>query len=123
MRPVPVATAETRPFWEAAKRQELSLPRCPRCALLHYPPPPRCPKCLGIELRWERLSGRGRLKAWTTVAIDLLPGVKPPYVIAEVELAEQPDLVMVAHVTGGPLRVDAEVDTAFAEGYPEFRVR
>jgi len=99
---------------------------------LSYPPPPRCPRCLVDDFTWEKLSGSGRLKSWTTVHIDVLPGVEPPFTIAEVELIEQPGLSMVAHIVGTPaemLKTDAAVELSFVASevdksiaLPEFRL-
>ncbi len=132
-RPIPVPTAETRAFWTGAAGNELWLPRCRSCGVLSYPPPPRCPRCLVDEFTWEKLSGTGRLKSWTTIHIDVLPGVEPPFVIAEVELTDQPDLIMVAHMVGAPaerLKRDAAVNVSFVPSgtdknvaLPEFRLR
>jgi uncharacterized protein len=131
-RPIPVPTAETRPFWTAAAGNELWLPRCRSCHVLSYPPPPRCPRCLVDDFTWEKLSGTGRLKSWTTIHIDVLPGVEPPFTIGEVELAEQADLFMVAHIVGTPaemLKTDAVVELSFVASdadkkvaLPEFRL-
>ncbi len=130
-RPVPVATVETRPFWAAALAGELQLPRCVACDRLYYPPPPRCPSCLGDRLAWTRLSGGGRLAAWTTVHLATLPGVAPPFVLAEVELAEQPGLILSALLVGAPaqrLRIGTAVEVTFSHAgpgeaaYPQVRV-
>lgn len=40
------------------------------------------------------MSGRARLLSWTRVELPTIPGVQPPFTIAEIELAEQADLVM-----------------------------
>jgi uncharacterized protein len=108
------------------------LPRCRSCHALHYPPPPHCPRCLVADFAWEKLSGMGRLKSWTTIHIDVLPGVGPPFTIGEVELTEQPGLIMVAHIVGTPaekLETDAPVKISFATSksdksvaFPEFHV-
>jgi uncharacterized OB-fold protein len=92
--PTPVPTPETRPFWEAARRHELCLPRCRACAKLIFFPRAVCPHCLGTDLDWERLSGRGTLHTFTVVHRGLrgFP-LGPPYVIAMVELAEGPRLM------------------------------
>jgi uncharacterized protein len=84
------------------------------------------------DFAWERLSGQGRLKSWTTIHIDVLPGVEPPFIIGEVELIEQPGLIMVAHIVGTSaemLRVDAAVTISFVGpeagervAVPEFRL-
>ncbi len=131
-RPAPVPTAETRAFWTGAAENELWLPRCRSCHVLSYPPPPRCPRCLLDDFAWEKLSGTGRLKSWTTIHIDVLPGVEAPFTIGEVELTEQPGLVMVAHVVGTPaamLKTDAAIKISFVPSdtdksiaLPEFRL-
>ena len=84
------------------------------------------------DFAWEKLSGTGRLKSWTTIHIDVLPGVQPPFVIGEVELTEQPDLIIVAHIVGPPaemLKTDAAVKISFVPSntdksiaLPEFRL-
>jgi uncharacterized OB-fold protein len=108
------------------------LPRCRSCQNLYYPPPPRCPSCLVDDFAWEKLSGQGRLKSWTTIHIDILPGVESPFIIGEVELIEQTGLIMVAHIVRTPaatLQADAAVTIFFVapqagEGvaFPEFRL-
>jgi uncharacterized OB-fold protein len=68
------------------------------------------------DFAWEKLSSMGRLKSWTTIHIDVLPGVEPPFIIAEVELIEQTGLIMVAHIVGTPaekLETDAAVQISF----------
>jgi uncharacterized protein len=131
-RPLPVPTAETRPFWTAASKHALCLPRCRTCGALHYPPPPRCPNCLVVNFVWEKLSGFGRLKSWTTIHADLLPGVAPPFVIGEVELVEQSGLIMTTHIVDSApedLKSDVRVEISFVASeidkevtYPQFRI-
>src|SRR5207249_214878 len=48
--PVPVPTPETRPFWEAARRHELSLQRCRACGAHVFYPRAACLRCLVVEL-------------------------------------------------------------------------
>jgi uncharacterized OB-fold protein len=84
------------------------------------------------DFAWEKLSGTGRMKSWTTIHIDVLPGVEPRFTIAEVELVEQPGLIMVAHIVGTPadmLKTDAVVQISFetsktdkSVAFPEFRL-
>jgi len=86
--------AETAPFWTATAEGRLSLPRCTDCDRLLYPPPPRCPHCLGDDLVWEDLSGRGSLYSWTEIFLDAVPGIDAPTLLVSVELAEQRGLLM-----------------------------
>ena len=87
-------TPETRPFWEAARRHELTLQRCRACDRYIYYPRAACPHCLSGDLEWRRVSGRGTLNTFTVV----YRGQKgfplgPPYVIAIVDLVEGPRLM------------------------------
>jgi len=92
--PIPLPTPETRPFWDAAKRHELSLPRCRACNALHYFPRGVCPGCLSTDLGWERLSGKGTLHTFTVVHRGQKGFPVPaPYVLAVVELAEGPRMM------------------------------
>src|SRR5204862_245887 len=85
--PLPVPTPETRPFWEAARRHELSLQRCRACGAHVFYPRAACPRCLGPDLEWRRASGRGRLHTFTVVHRGARSFPLPaPYVIAIVEL-------------------------------------
>lgn len=42
----------TQPFWDAAARHELVLPRCGDCQTWRWPPTPFCPKCRSQEIEW-----------------------------------------------------------------------
>jgi uncharacterized OB-fold protein len=92
--PIPLPTPETRPFWEAARRHELCLQRCTACAEYLFYPRAVCPRCLGTDLEWRRVSGRGTLHTFTVVHRGArgFP-LGPPYVLAIVELAEGPRLM------------------------------
>lgn len=117
-RPIPVPTAETRRFWQAGFRGELVLPHCPHCSRYFFPPPPRCQVCLSPQLQWERVSGYGRLRSWTDVYLDAISGLSAPFTIAEVELSEQKDLVLVALVRASAatdLSVDQDVQVVFGD--------
>jgi uncharacterized OB-fold protein len=92
--PIPVATPETHPFWEAARRHELRLPRCRACGRHFFYPRAACPHCLSADVEWQRVSGRGTLHTFTVVHRGQrnFP-LATPYVIAIVELAEGPRLM------------------------------
>jgi uncharacterized OB-fold protein len=92
--PIPVPSPETKPFWDAAKRHELCLPRCRACGALHYYPRGACPVCLSADLAWERVSGRGTLHTFTIVHRGQkgFP-VATPYVLAMVALDEGPRMM------------------------------
>ncbi len=95
-RPQPVATAETRPFWEGAGEGALRLRRCAHCGRLAAPLAPRCVACLGDAFEVETLSGRAQLKGRSVVHLQPLPGREGPLVIVEAALHEDPRIVLIA---------------------------
>jgi uncharacterized OB-fold protein len=129
-RSFPVPSPSSQPYWDAAREGRLALPRCTSCDRLVYPPLPDCPDCDGGELRYEDLSGRGRVHAVTTVRSPILPGLEPalPLQCALVELVEQDDLLVVTNLVGSgdapPLGTDVVVvfDTTQPVPLPMFRV-
>jgi hypothetical protein len=89
-----VPLPETKPYWTAARRHELTLPFCRACSAFHFYPRAACPHCLSGDLEWRRVSGRGRLHTFTIVyrgPKDFPLGT--PYVLAMVELDEGPRLM------------------------------
>ena len=115
--PVPVPTPESRPFWDAAKRHVLELPRCRACGALHYYPRGACPRCLSGDLAWERMSGRGTLHTFTIVHRGQKGFPVPtPYVLAIVALAEGPRM-MTTLVDVDPLavRIGMPVEVVFRD--------
>ncbi|MGD9961966.1 Zn-ribbon domain-containing OB-fold protein [Nocardioides sp.] len=97
-RPFPVATADSRPFWQFTGDHELRVPRCTDCGVLRYPPTARCGFCLSPASEWVLLSGRATLTSWTTVRDAFVPGIPTPYHPAEVELVEQAGLSMITQL-------------------------
>jgi uncharacterized OB-fold protein len=92
--PLPIPSPETKPFWDAARRHELSLPFCRPCGAFFYYPRAACPRCLSPDLEWRAVSGRGTLHTFTVVHRGQrgFP-LGSPYVIAVVELAEGPRMM------------------------------
>jgi uncharacterized OB-fold protein len=119
--PLPIPTPETRPFWEAARRHELSLPRCRACGALHYYPRGACPGCLSRDLEWVRCSGRGRLHTFTIVHRGQKGFPLPtPYVLAVVQLDEGPRMMTnLVGVDPAQARFDMPVEVAWADVTPE----
>ena len=128
--PIPVPTPETRTFWEAARRHELVLQRCQTCGRYVFYPRAACPHCLGAELVWEPVSGRGRVHTFTVVHRGLkgFP-LGPPYVIAIVELDEGPRLMTnLVDVEPDPAKIEIGMrvavvfeDVSEAIALPRFR--
>jgi uncharacterized OB-fold protein len=107
--PYVAAFPENLPFWEAAARGELLLPRCQQCGETHWHPRAHCPFCRSDALGWERASGRGRLHTFTLVR-------RPDSVtlLAYVRLDEGP--LMMTNLVDTPheeLRLDMTVEVLF----------
>ena len=98
-RPLPWPNPTTQPFFDAARAHRLELQRCPRDGPFYYPRS-RCPRCLGDDWRWERVSGRGEVHAFTVDRVGHDPAQRSrlPLVIAIVELEEGPR--MTANLVG-----------------------
>jgi uncharacterized OB-fold protein len=108
----------TRPFWQAAARGELAIPRCTGCRRLVWYPCERCPGCAGDTLSWERVSGRGRVFSFAIVRRPLLPAYAElvPYATGLVSLDEDPAVRLVTRfVDCAPddLRIDLPVRAVF----------
>lgn len=86
-----------QPFWDAAERGELALPRCSACRRWQWYPDNAGPDCTGAHLEWVTLAGTGKVHTWTRVHRSFLPDqtTGDPYTVVFVELdgAEGPRLV------------------------------
>lgn len=118
--PLPAADALTGFFWEAVARHELMMLRCQRCQhYVHYPRP-ICPRCQSEDLAPESVSGKGSLYSHTQTVQAFHPfwADKLPYVVAIVELVEEPGLRMVSNLVNCPddqRRIGLPVEVDFVE--------
>jgi uncharacterized OB-fold protein len=90
-RPLPAPNPTTQPFFDAASKGVLRLPRCPRDGFFFYPRS-RCPVCWQDDWSWQQASGRGVVHSFTIDRVGHLPALAPlvPYALAIVELEEGP---------------------------------
>lgn len=95
--PLPAASAETLPWWEAAREHRLVAQKCASCGALRHPPGPICPDCTTTESTWVELSGRGTVYTYTVVHQQFVPA-DLPYVVVAVELPE--GVRMVSNLVG-----------------------
>jgi uncharacterized OB-fold protein len=122
--PPPVTPSPlTEFFWEGANHGELRIQRCQACGTYIHLPRPVCRRCLSFDLRGEAVSGRATLYTYTVTMKAFHPffAERVPYVIATVELAEQPGLMLMSNLVdvaeadisiGMDLTVDFEVLSA-----------
>jgi uncharacterized OB-fold protein len=114
----PLVTPENEHFWKGGAEGELRFLRCTACRTWIHPPAPVCPACLGRSLRPEPVSGRARVATFTVNHQPWIPGFDPPYVVAIVELPEQPGLRLTTNVVGCPVeavRIGLPVRVVFEE--------
>ncbi|MBM3141026.1 MAG: Zn-ribbon domain-containing OB-fold protein [Chloroflexi bacterium] len=114
----------TQPFWDAATRHELLIPRCRPCNRYFWYPRPACPHCLREDWEWAKVSGRGRLHTYTVVRQPQNPNFQGdvPYAYAVVQLDE--GVRMISNIVDCPipdgLQVDMPLVATFDDVTPEW---
>ena len=73
---------EERPFNDISYEQflneeKLMGSRCQKCGALSLPPRSICIKCYSSQMEWVEMKGKGKLAAFTCIAVG------PPFMIAE----------------------------------------
>ena len=112
-------------FWEGVRAGELRIQRCQTCGTYIHLPRPVCRNCQSFDLAGEKVSGRGTVYSYTQTFKAFHPFFvdRVPYLLATIELAEQPHLLMLSNLVGidePDVRFGMEVDVDFeelAEGY------
>lgn len=131
-KPVPVADGVTAFYWEGAAAGELRVLRCAPRAHLSHPPEVSCPECGSTDLEPVTISGRGSVYSFAIVRQAFDPAFLPelPYVVALVELDEQPGLRVLSNIVecdidaveiGMPVEVTFDVRDGTV--VPQFRPR
>jgi len=117
-RPIPVPTEATRPFWEGAKRGEILFQRCQTCGNWQHPPAPTCTNCVGIDLKFEPVEGKGAIYSYTIGFHGgdqrFAPAI--PYASVVVELDGAQGVLIAGNLLGVPAseaRVGRRVEVVF----------
>jgi len=116
--PVPQITDENGAFWTGGRDGELLIIRCTSCGYWIHPPTPRCPHCLSDAVEPQAVSGRGTVYSYTINRQAWVPGLEVPFVIAMVELYEQPGLRLMTNIVDCPteeVEIGMPVEVAFVE--------
>jgi len=100
MRLLPQLTPMNEWFWTAGRDGRLRIQRCGDCGAYRHPPAPICPSCRSTEWSAEEVSGDGTIVAMTVNWQPWLPGFDPPYVVANVALAEDPSIHLTTNIVG-----------------------
>jgi uncharacterized protein len=129
--PRPQPDQLTAPFWQGCREHRLLIQRCQACGHYIHWPRPVCRFCLSTDLAPEEVSGQATLYTYTLVLQPFHPyyADKVPYLLATVELVEQPKLMFFTRLTdcteddlkiGLPMTVTYE-DAAADLTFPLFR--
>lgn len=91
---IPFPLPETRPYWDAAAADQLSIQRCQDCGRCYFPPAAVCPHCTSRNVAWEVISGRATLYSYVIGGSPWpLWEMPAPMSVATVALAEGPRLL------------------------------
>lgn len=100
MRPLPELTPFNEWFWTSGSDGRLRIQGCQDCRKLVHPPTPVCPACGSRSSAPEIVSGRATIIGCTINQHQWSPGMAPPYVIANVALAEDAEVRLTTNVVG-----------------------
>lgn len=111
--PVPIVDPDSAGFWAAAAGGHLAIARCTQCRRWQQPPMEVCRFC-GEALVFEPVSGRGVVFSFIVIRQVTVPGHEAPYVVASVQLEEDPSIRLTGVVriavdevqVGTPVQVD-----------------
>lgn len=116
--PIPAPNELTAFFWEGAKQDKLLIQQCNSCHKFQHWPEPVCHHCLSFDLGHGEVSGRGTVYSYEIATQAFHPYFedKLPFVIAVVELEEQPNLKLITNLVDfadEQLEVGAAVEVTF----------
>ena len=131
-RPIPVPNELSKPFWDAAREHVLAMQRCQSCGHFQHPPYPTCVNCMGIDLKFEPVEGKGAIYAYTIMyhVGDKRFASAVPYASIIVELDQAPGALMAGNLLDAPYteaKVGRRVEVTFEKltdeiTLPQFRL-
>lgn len=121
LRPTNADAHWARGFWQGLRDKKLLAGQCRGCQETFFPPRPRCPECLGDDLEWTELSGRGTLKSWTRIRVASQE-FDTPFLLGLVELEGGMGRISAKIVADDdhPLAVGMPVRIGFLDLDPDF---
>ena len=129
-RVVPQPDELTQPFWDASAEGRLVIQRCQNCKFWAHPPRIICNKCHTFDMKWEPVSGKGKIYSWEVMHMQSITGFEDrvPYTTLLIELDEQPMLLLLSYQAGtdDTLKIGQPVEVFFENvgkfALPQFRV-
>ena len=130
--PYPIPEYGAEAYWAACNEERLVMQRCTACGKFRWHPSPLCTHCSDERFSWAPLSGRGKVTTWTVITHPVHPAAiaRVPYVVAQIELDEQPGLHMISNlidIDPDKVAFDAPVTVTFVthpagQKLPVFRI-
>lgn len=117
-RPLPELTPFNGWFWTSGADGQLRIQGCADCGKLVHPPVPICPVCRSTASAPTIVSGRATVVGFTVNQHQWHPAFTPPYVIANVALAEDPSVRLTTNIVGcepDDVRIGQEVAVRFEQ--------
>ncbi|MBP6504963.1 MAG: Zn-ribbon domain-containing OB-fold protein [Rhodoferax sp.] len=117
-RKLPALNLDNSTFWQGGAEGTLNMHHCQGCQRYFHPPAPICPRCLSQDVGPRPVSGRGKVLSYTINHQRWNADVEVPYVVAIVELADQPGLRLVSNIVGMPVdevHIDMPVRVTFSQ--------
>jgi acetyl-CoA acetyltransferase/uncharacterized OB-fold protein len=105
-------------LWTGGAGGELRIGWCPSCAKWLHPSHELCISCLNEKAVAKQASGKATLLSFTVNHQPWLPSHPPPYVIAIVALAEDPDIRLTTNIvdcTAEELRIGMALKVRFEQ--------
>ncbi len=99
-RVLPDLSGESSFFWTAGEEGELRFLRCRDCGTRIHPPQPLCPTDHSKNLAPEGVSGRATVCTFTINHQAWMPGPELPFVVAIVEIEEDPRIRLTTNIVG-----------------------
>lgn len=84
--------------------------------MINFPPRPRCKHCLSTDLVWIDVSGRGLIDSFVVVHVAAIEGFETPYVVVQVAIEEQPNLMIIGNLLDCPIgevEIGQQVETVY----------
>jgi uncharacterized protein len=99
-RTLPDPSKESKAFWTGGARGKLMIYRCRSCSRFFHPPAPACFRCRSTDVGPEAVSGRATVAASSVTVHSWSPTFPPPYVVAIVEIEEDPSVRVTTNIVG-----------------------
>lgn len=127
LRPAPIRKRDNAFFWDGARQEELRVQQCNSCGHLQHPPGPMCPQCLGVDMGYGVLSGKGKVYSWIIPRYPQVPMFEEGLIVALVNMDEGVRLLSnLCGIAPHDIVADMEVEAFFVdaqdgEKIPQFR--